>query len=75
MSGKRSSKLLTPEINQMYGRTWGFRLKRYRKNATAFVKNQCEIHNRLQPKLLWISRHPKSLQGLTYVKKLHGELI
>ena len=45
-----------------------------KQNVSEFVKRMNALKARLQPKLLWISRHPKSLAGLTYVKKVHGEL-
>lgn len=44
-----------------------------KKKQTEFVKRMNELKLRLRLKLLWISRHPKSLVGLTYVRKLHGE--
>lgn len=35
---------------------------------------EMKMRLKLSKKLLWLSRHPKSLAGLTYVRKIHGEL-
>jgi len=45
-----------------------------RKKQTDFVKKMNKLKALLQPKLLWISKHPKTGEGLTYVRKVHGEL-
>ena len=46
------------------------------KVLSEWRKRQQELNMRLKlsKKLIWLSRHPKSLAGLTYVRKLHGEL-
>jgi hypothetical protein len=45
-----------------------------KKYISPFVKRMNEIKSKEVSKLLWLSRPNDKLAGITYVKKLHGEL-
>jgi len=45
-----------------------------KKYVSEFVKRQRELQSRIGYKVLWLSKPAEKLAGITYVKKLHGEL-
>jgi hypothetical protein len=46
-----------------------------KKYVSDFVKRQKELNSRIVKRLLWLSKPPNKLKGITYIKKIHGELI
>jgi hypothetical protein len=48
---------------------------RKKKYISEFVKRQQALNKRIVNKLLWLSKRNDKLAGVTYVKKIHGELL
>ena len=45
-----------------------------KKYVSEFVKRQRELQSKIAYKVLWLSKPAEKLAGITYVRKLHGEL-